>query len=261
MTALVSSTTSTPSSRTEQGKPYTVPNVICLHEEDYGILWKHSDPRSGRTEVRRSRRLVISSIATVGNYEYGFFWYFYLDGSIHFEVKMTGILSTMAVAPGEKPPYANMIAPQLAAPFHQHLFNMRMDMEIDGPHNSVYEMEALPVPPGPDNPWSNAFESVATLLRTEQDAQRVVDPGRSRYWKVVNNGSINRLGEPVAYKLGPGPRPRSWPPRIRAWADGRVHHPEPLGHALRPAEERRAGGDYPNQHRGATASPGGRRRP
>ena len=45
------------------------------------MLWKHSDPRSGRTEVRRSRRLVVSSIATVGNYEYGFFWYFYLDGS------------------------------------------------------------------------------------------------------------------------------------------------------------------------------------
>ena len=58
-----------------------------------------------------------------------------------------------------------MIAPQLAAPFHQHLFNMRLDMEVDGPANSVYEMEALPVAPGPDNPWSNAFESVATLLR------------------------------------------------------------------------------------------------
>ncbi|HXQ60231.1 MAG TPA: hypothetical protein VN799_09025, partial [Acidimicrobiales bacterium] len=31
---------------TEQGKPYTIPNAICLHEEDYGMLWKHSDPRS-----------------------------------------------------------------------------------------------------------------------------------------------------------------------------------------------------------------------
>ena len=80
--------------------PYTVPNAICMHEEDYGILWKHNDMRSGRNEVRRSRRLVVSSIATVGNYDYGFFWYFYLDGTIQFEVKLTGILSTMAVAPG-----------------------------------------------------------------------------------------------------------------------------------------------------------------
>ncbi|HEY7948379.1 MAG TPA: primary-amine oxidase [Acidimicrobiales bacterium] len=234
----------------EHGKPYTIPNAICLHEEDYGILWKHNDVRSGRTEVRRSRRLVVSSIATVGNYEYGFFWYFYLDGSIQFEVKMTGILSTMGVAPGEKPRFANMIAPQLAAPFHQHLFNMRMDMEVDGPNNSVYEMEALPVAPGPDNPWSNAFESVATLLATEQEARRVVDPGRNRYWKVVNNSSVNRLGEPVAYKLVPGSTPT-----LLAAPDSSVGRR--AGFTTRnlwvtpfAPDERRAGGDYPNQHAG-----------
>ncbi|HEY6429289.1 MAG TPA: hypothetical protein VIX84_18860, partial [Acidimicrobiales bacterium] len=66
----------------ERGKPHTRKNAICMHEEDYGILWKHVDMVSGRTEVRRSRRLVISSIATVGNYEYGFYWYFYLDGTL-----------------------------------------------------------------------------------------------------------------------------------------------------------------------------------
>ena len=63
------------------GQARTRANAICVHEEDYGILWKHVDLPSGRTEVRRSRRLVISSIATVGNYEYGFYWYFYLDGT------------------------------------------------------------------------------------------------------------------------------------------------------------------------------------
>ena len=52
-----------------------------MHEEDYGILWKHTDRRTGTPEVRRSRRLVISSISTVGNYEYGFFWYLYQDGT------------------------------------------------------------------------------------------------------------------------------------------------------------------------------------
>jgi len=240
---------------TEQGKPYTIPNAICLHEEDYGMLWKHSDPRSGRTEVRRSRRLVVSSIATVGNYEYGFFWYFYLDGSIQFEVKMTGILSTMAVAPGVRPPFANMVAPQLAAPFHQHLFNMRLDMEVDGPANSVYEMEALPVPPGPDNPWSNAFESVATLLRTEQEARRVVDPSRSRFWKVVNNGSVNRLGEPVAYKLVPGSTPTLLAAEDSSVGRRAAFTTRNLWVTPFAADERRAGGDYPNQNRGGDGLP------
>ena len=72
------------------GNPMCMENAICIHEEDNGILWKHWDWRTDRTEVRRSRRLVISSIATVGNYEYGLYWYFYLDGSIEFEVKATG---------------------------------------------------------------------------------------------------------------------------------------------------------------------------
>ena len=99
---------------------------------------------SGRTEVRRSRRLVVSSIATVGNYEYGFYWYFYLDGTMQLEVKLTGIMSTMAVGDSGPGGHARMIAPGLAAPLHQHLFNVRLDMQVDGPDNDVYEVDAVP---------------------------------------------------------------------------------------------------------------------
>ncbi|GMP33852.1 hypothetical protein CsSME_00006987 [Camellia sinensis var. sinensis] len=55
----------------------TIENCVCLHEEDYGILWKHQDWRTGLAEVRRCRRLTVSFICTVANYEYGFFWHFY----------------------------------------------------------------------------------------------------------------------------------------------------------------------------------------
>jgi primary-amine oxidase len=239
----------------EQGHPYVVPNAICMHEEDYGILWKHNDPRGDRSEVRRSRRLVVSSIATVGNYDYGFFWYFYLDGTIQFEVKLTGILSTMGVAPGEQPPFAALVAPQLAAPFHQHLFNMRLDTEIDGRENSVYEVDTRSVAPGPDNPWSNAFAPVATLLETETAARRVVDPSASRCWKIVNPRSRNRLGIPVAYKLVPGSTPT-----LLADPDSSVA--KRAGFATRnlwvtpySPEEWRAAGDYPNQHAGGDGLP------
>jgi len=239
----------------ERGKPYQVRNAICIHEEDFGILWKHHDSRSGRTEVRRSRRLVVSSFATVGNYDYGFFWYFYLDGTIGFEVKLTGILSTMALHPGENPRFATVVAPRLAAPFHQHLFNVRLDMDVDGTANSVYEMETRPVPPGPDNPWSNAFESSASLLCTESEAKRVVDPGRNRHWKVVSSSATNRLDQPTAYKLVPGPTPvlladpASSVARRAAFATFNLwvtpYHPD----------ERRAGGNYPNQHEGGDGLP------
>jgi len=48
------------------GEPFTVANAICIHEEDCGVLWKHVDMFSDTSEVRRSRRLVISSEATAG---------------------------------------------------------------------------------------------------------------------------------------------------------------------------------------------------
>ena len=69
----------------DRGRPLIMKNAICMHEEDYGVLWKHYELRNDTFEVRRSRRLVISFFATVGNYDYGFFWYLYQDGTIQLE--------------------------------------------------------------------------------------------------------------------------------------------------------------------------------
>ncbi len=83
--------------------------------------------------MRRSRRLVISSLITVGNYEYGFYWYFYQDGTIEVEVKLTGILLTSAVDPASSPTYGRSVSPGVVASHHQHFFNVRLDMCVDGP--------------------------------------------------------------------------------------------------------------------------------
>ena len=64
----------------DRGDPLTVRNAICLHEEDFGLLWKHYDAGTGHAETRRMRRLVVSFIVTIGNYDYAFYWYLYLDG-------------------------------------------------------------------------------------------------------------------------------------------------------------------------------------
>jgi primary-amine oxidase len=241
---------------TEEGEPYTVESAICLHEEDHGILWKHNDMHGGTSEVRRSRRLVVSFIATVGNYEYGFYWYFYLDGNIALEVKLTGIVSTMAVEPGDDLSFANLIAPGLAAPHHQHLFSARLDLDVDGPANSVVEVESERVPAGPDNPWSNAFRQKSTVLKTELKAQRDVDAATSRAWKVINPGVTNRLGQPVGYKL----TPTMSTPTLLAHPDSSVGRRAGFAqHNLwvtpYDPDERRAAGNYPNQHEGGGGLP------
>jgi hypothetical protein len=46
---------------------------------------------------------------------------------------------------------------------------------VDGPANSVYEVDAIGVPSGPGNPYGNAFTYRATLLRL---AIVIRDPGR-----------------------------------------------------------------------------------
>ncbi len=183
------------------GNPMTIENAICMHEEDDSIMWKHFDFREGTAEVRRSRKLVISFIATVANYEYGFYWHLYLDGSIEFLVKATGILSTAAQHPGEKSPYGQALNNDgLYGPIHQHMFNVRMDFELDGPKNAVYEVD-MEIPE--DNPTHTAFRAVDRLLETEQAAIRKADNSKHRFWKVVNHDSRNVVDEPVAYRLIP----------------------------------------------------------
>ena len=183
------------------GNPLTIENAICMHEEDDSIMWKHLDFRENTAETRRSRKLVLSFIATVANYEYGFYWHLYLDGTIEFLVKATGILSTAAQMPGEKSPYGQTLNKDgLYAPIHQHMFNVRLDFEVDGPKNAVYETD-MEIPD--HNPTHTAFRSVDRLLETEQAAIRKADVSVHRFWKIVNRGSKNVVDEPVAYRLIP----------------------------------------------------------
>ncbi|WP_159708907.1 primary-amine oxidase [Arthrobacter sp. 18067] len=183
------------------GNPWTIENAICMHEEDDSILWKHFDFREGTAETRRSRKLVISFIATVANYEYAFYWHLFLDGSIEFLVKATGILSTAGQNPGEKSPYGqNLNNDGLYAPIHQHMFNVRMDFELDGPNNAVYEVD-MEYPE--HNPTHTAFKAVDRLLETEQQAIRKTDSAKHRFWKIANHEKTNIVNEPVAYRLIP----------------------------------------------------------
>ena len=237
------------------GQPYTVRQAICLHEEDAGLLWKHFDAGSGKTETRRSRRLVISFIITADNYEYAFYWYFYQDGSIEFEVKLTGIVVTSALAPGETSDFGTVVAPQTLAAHHQHFFSVRLDMAVDGLNNTVYEVDTEAVPPGPGNPLGNAFRPVRRPLRRESEAQRLADPLRGRYWLVANPGARTALGHQPGYKLVPGASVLSFgqpDASVTRCAEFATRHLWVT--PFRP-DERFPAGDYPNQHPGGAGLP------
>ncbi|MEF9873989.1 MAG: primary-amine oxidase [Glutamicibacter sp.] len=180
------------------GNAQKITNGICMHEEDASILSKHADDWSGVKYTRRNRRLVISFFTTVGNYDYGFYWYLYLDGTIEFEAKATGIVFTSAMLDER---YSSEMAPGLGAPFHQHIFGARLDFALDGGPSRVIEEEAVRLPISKENPRGNAFTRSHTVLATEKQAVRDSNPTAGRTWVVTNPDSKNYLGKPVGYKL------------------------------------------------------------
>jgi primary-amine oxidase len=125
------------------------------------------------------------------------------DGSIEFEMKATGIINTAACLPGQPSKYGAEVSPGVEGHIHQHAFCARLEMAVDGPHNSVIECNTFAEPMGPTNPYGNAFYVQETTLRSEMGACRRAEPATQRYWKVVNPSRFNHVGRPVGYKLEP----------------------------------------------------------
>jgi primary-amine oxidase len=236
------------------GSPWRIANAICLHEEDAGLLWKHTDHETGHVESRRGRRLVVNAIATLGNYEYAFRWHLNLDGSIEVEVQLHGIVSTMAVADGAVPVGSNPVDRGLAAPHHQHLFCFRLDLDVDGPANTLHEVESEPIPVGPGNPLGNAFRPRVSALRSEADARRDASDAASRIWTVGSTERRNVHGTPTAYRLVPGHGTATLLAQPGSSVDRRAGFARHTLWATRyDAGERFPAGTYPYQH----AEPGG----
>jgi primary-amine oxidase len=228
----------------EKGNAYTIQNIICMHEEDAGTLWKHNDSWRGEgapNEVRRARELVISFFPTVGNYDYGFYWRLGQDGSLRLEVKLTGIVQTAAVYPNVPYDWGSKLTPQLGAPFHQHLFNVRLHMMVDGRNNSFSQSEFNRVPIGSNNPYGTAFGLTKESFEVETACNA--------------KAKTQRPWNPTAYKLEIEQMPL-------LLADKESYVTKRGGFAKHNVwvtpydpKEKYAAGDYPNQHQGGNGLP------
>jgi primary-amine oxidase len=240
---------------TDAGGVQNLRDAVALYERDGGMMWKHYDIDRDYNESRRARQLVLSFITTVGNYDYALNWIFHQDGTLEFRADLTGIMLTKGVQErlashhGEAD-HAHYVAPNLVAPHHQHFFNFRLDLDVDGTRNSIRESNTFAVEEPEGNPLGNAFVMKATPLASEQQAQRDLSFATQRKWKVISSTAVNELGEPTSYMLAPGDNSLAYlqaaaPVRKRAhflqhqfWAtkfrDGEIH----------------ASGYYPNQSKG-----------
>ncbi|KAK1597067.1 copper amine oxidase [Colletotrichum navitas] len=239
----------------DRGQPDPRENCICIHEQDAGISWKHTNYRTGRAAVVRSRELVLQSIITVSNYEYILMFIFNQAGEVTYEVRATGILSTQPIdhdLDKVGTSFGTVVHPGVLACHHQHIFSLRVDPMIDGHTNQLVYSEARKMPRDPEwNPHGTGYEVVDKAV--EKTAGLDLDVDLNRTFKITNPKSLNPVnGKPVAYKIVAPPFQKlmsdsdSFNYKRAEFADHNIYV---TTHRDR---ELYAGGWYTNQSRGGT---------
>ncbi|KAI1915588.1 hypothetical protein LOZ61_001519 [Ophidiomyces ophidiicola] len=187
------------------GQPIPAPNVVCIHEQDNGIGWKHTNFRTDQPVVTRYRELIIQYIITLGNYEYVFSYKFDQAGAVSLEVRPTGIISVVNIDPGKTSPWGNVVSPGVLGQNHQHIFCFRVDPAIDGHNNTIFCEESLPIPLEPaTNPYGNAYNVVTKPI--EKSSGFDASPFTNLVVKMSNTNVRNPIsGKPVSYKFTPPP--------------------------------------------------------
>lgn len=197
------------------------PGAMAIWEQDGGILWEHHDDDAERTDTRRGRQLVIAHMFTLGNYDYFTQWFFNQDGSMEVKLTLNGDVLGQGVkidacqvceqepddegviSPKGAERYGTLVAPNIVGVNHQHFFCFRLDFDVDGRENRVYEMNVRPVSEGRGYSQQNTFVLERTLLKKEEEARRELNERSNRCWKVVNHTAKGYLGHYPGYLLEP----------------------------------------------------------
>ncbi|GAB7360807.1 hypothetical protein MBLNU230_g0794t1 [Neophaeotheca triangularis] len=234
-----------------RGEPMEMPNVVCIHEQDAGIGWKHTNFRTGRAAVVRSRELVLQSIITVANYEYILAFQFNQAGEVMYEVRATGILSTQPIDEGLDVPWGTVVHPGVLATHHQHIFSLRVDPMIEGHQNRLVYDEAHAMPRSDFNPHGTGYTVSETVVDKSGGYDLNFDANRT--FKIQNAALRNPVnGKPVAYKIMAPPFQKilsdteSFNHKRAEFSDHNIYAVKYRDNELF------AGGKYTNQSRGGT---------
>lgn len=190
----------------DNGNPFTVPNGVCIFEEKALMDYRHFDIFTGQELSRAGRNLVVRYATIVGNYDYYFDWSFHDDGSVHFRVGASGALETKGVAvhqqsedkTGEATRWGTLIDDGLVGANHQHIFNVRLDMDVDGQDNLLAEL--TPTVVRANYPGSHR-KSGWTVVPTVIEKEGAVDPIEHSQLTVFNPKKKNAVGLPVGYTV------------------------------------------------------------
>ncbi len=222
------------------GEPALLDDAVCIFERDAAEpLWRHAEVLTNTQAGRARFDLVLRLTAELGIYSYTVDWVFSAGGDISAEVIANGIDGVRA---GEATHHGVAVAPGLVAPAHDHYFNFRLDVDVDGPANEFAHGRFVSEPqPGAGRAIWVVQDQVAEREREAMARMSLDNPSQ---WRVRNTA------RGTAYVLTPGDNilPLGPPddPGIERGAFARQH----LWVTPYQAGERFAAGNYPNQNAG-----------
>lgn len=190
------------------GAPVKVPRAIAVFERYADPEFKHQE--MGKPNVSTERReLVVRWISTVGNYDYLFDWVFAENGTIGINAGATGIEAVKGVksrtmqdaTAAEDTRYGTLLDHHIVGTTHQHIYNFRLDLDVDGENNSLTEVDPVVLPNTRGGPRTSTMQTVQRTVATERQAAQKFDPSTIRL--LSNPAKNNKVGNPVSYQLIP----------------------------------------------------------
>jgi primary-amine oxidase len=235
---------------TLSGTAAAAPDVMCVFERNTTTaLWRRHEIVTGSHESRQDVELVVRTIPTVGNYDYIYDWVFNRKGEIRIDVGATGIAAAKGVAPtvAGRPgdlPHGSLVAPNIAAPYHDHFLSFRLDLDVDGSANHFISEKLVRQTLPPSSQRRSVWVRQESLMPAEFGIESSHVP---EIWRVENRKVRTPLGYSPSFEIATGHNSTSllgsddWAQRRAAFSASALWVT-----AYKPAELY-AAGDYPNQ--------------
>ena len=135
-----------------------------------------------------------------------------------------------------------MVAPNIAAPSHQHFFNFRIDFDVDGTSNRMVEVDTMPM----SHPLRNAFHMHHNVARERAGSRRERTGHALLDGREPHEARMSSV-EPTAYMLKPGDTTVPYSSSNYVPLQRAAFAQHPLWVTRYKQEELYAAGNYPNQ--------------
>jgi len=205
----------------DSGTPITLKNVICVYEMDEQVpLRKHwfTDYEGGYASYGGLPRssLVVRMTLPVYNYDYIIDYVLYPNGAFEVRMVTSGYLQSSFTSPkltSEEAMFSPKIMEFTAGTLHDHIFSVKLDLDILGKNNKLNKKEIVAVSATPQDINGVAYSklsnfAVADDFKTKKivssdittEGGFTIVPSNPSFY-TVNSAEKNKWGHPRGYKV------------------------------------------------------------